>query len=51
MEVMPEHVHLIIDANPKRGAYYVVNRIKGYTCSQGRVFQNLKESFQPYGRI
>ena len=31
MEVMPDHVHLLIDVNPKRGVYYVVNRIKGYT--------------------
>ena len=26
MEVMPDHVHLLIDVNPKRGVYYVVNR-------------------------
>jgi putative transposase len=31
MEVMSDHVHLLIDVNPKRGVYYVVNRIKGYT--------------------
>lgn len=31
MEVMPDHVHLLIDVNPKVGVYYVVNRIKGYT--------------------
>ncbi|MGC9124258.1 MAG: IS200/IS605 family transposase [Thermoplasmata archaeon] len=31
MEVMPDQVHLLIDVNSKRGVYYVVNRIKGYT--------------------
>lgn len=31
MEVMPDHVHLLIDVNPRMGVYHVVNRIKGYT--------------------
>jgi Transposase and inactivated derivatives len=31
MEVMPDHVHHLIDVNTKKGVYYVVNRIKGYT--------------------
>ena len=31
MEIMPDHVHLLIDVNPKIGVYQVVNRIKGYT--------------------
>ena len=31
MEVMPDHVHLLIDVNPRIGVYYVVSRIKGYT--------------------
>ena len=31
IEVMPDHLHLLIDVNPKKGVYYVVNRIKGYT--------------------
>src|SRR5271157_4073233 len=31
MEVMPDHVHLILDVNPKDGVYNVVNAIKGYT--------------------
>ena len=30
MEVMPDHLHLLIDVNPKKGVYYM-NRIKGYT--------------------
>jgi len=31
MEVMPDHVHLLIDVDPKKGVYYAVNRIKGHT--------------------
>jgi putative transposase len=31
MEVMPDHVHLLIDVNPRSGVYHVVNAIKGYT--------------------
>ena len=31
MEVMPDQVYHLIDVNHKRGVYYVVNRIKGYT--------------------
>jgi len=31
MEVMPDHVHLLIDINPKCGVYHVVNQIKGYS--------------------
>lgn len=31
MEIMPDHVHLIIDANPKIGIFSVVSKIKGYT--------------------
>ena len=31
MEVMPDQVYQLIDVNHKRGVYYVVNRIKGYT--------------------
>ena len=30
MEIMPEHVHLLLDVNPKVGIYNVVNHIKGY---------------------
>jgi putative transposase len=30
MEVMPEHVHLLLDIDPKVGVYNVVNHIKGY---------------------
>ncbi len=31
MEIMPDHVHLLLDVNPKLGVYHVVNRIKGYS--------------------
>ncbi|MHB1493110.1 MAG: IS200/IS605 family transposase [Thermoplasmataceae archaeon] len=33
MEVMPDHVHLLIDVNPKLGVYHVVNQIKRYSSS------------------
>lgn len=31
MEIMPEHVHLLLDVNPKVGIYNVINHIKGYS--------------------
>ena len=31
MEVMPDHVHLLIDSNPKVGIYTQINKIKGCT--------------------
>lgn len=31
MEVMPDHVHLLLDINPKIGVYPVLSKIKGYT--------------------
>ena len=31
MEIMPDHVHLLLDVNPKIGVFRVVNKIKGYT--------------------
>lgn len=30
-EVMPDHVHLLLSVNPKKGVYSVVSKIKGYT--------------------
>lgn len=36
MEVMPDHVHLILSVNPKNGIYAVVSKIKGYTSNQLR---------------
>ena len=32
MEVMPDHVHLLLDADPTVGINVVVSRIKGYTA-------------------
>lgn len=37
MEVMPDHVHLLLDINPKVGVFYIVNQIKGYTS---RIIRN-----------
>lgn len=31
MEVMPDHVHILIDCNPRFGIMNVVNKIKGIT--------------------
>jgi putative transposase len=31
MEIMLDHVHLLLDSNPKIGIYNQVNQIKGYT--------------------
>ncbi|MDL1957074.1 MAG: IS200/IS605 family transposase [Candidatus Desulfofervidus auxilii] len=39
MEVMPDHVHLLLDVNPKIGIYRIVSKIKGYTS------KTLREEF------
>lgn len=31
METMEDHVHLLLDVNPKKGIYSIVCKIKGYT--------------------
>jgi len=36
MEVMPNHVHLLLDVNPKVGIFTIVNHIKGYTSHELR---------------
>jgi putative transposase len=36
MEVMPDHVHLLLDVNPKYGIYDIVNHIKGFTSHELR---------------
>lgn len=36
MEIMPDHVHLLLDVNPKMGVFTVVNHIKGYTSHELR---------------
>lgn len=33
IEIMPDHVHLLIESNPKYGIYKQVNQIKGYTSN------------------
>jgi len=33
MEVMPDHVHLLIDVDPKMGIWSVISKIKGYTSN------------------
>jgi putative transposase len=32
MEIMPEHVHLLLDINPQVGVMKVISKIKGYTA-------------------
>ena len=34
--VMPDHVHLLLDVNPKHGIYDIVNHIKGFTSHELR---------------
>ncbi len=36
MEVMPDHVHLLLDVDPKIGIYSVITKIKGYSSKQLR---------------
>lgn len=31
MEIMPDHVHLLMDVNPKLGIFPIIGRIKGYS--------------------
>jgi len=33
METMEDHVHLLLDSNPKEGVFNQVNHIKGYTSN------------------
>jgi putative transposase len=36
MEVMPDHVHLLLDVDPRIGIHAVVGKIKGYTSHELR---------------
>jgi len=36
MEVMPDHVHLLLDIDPRVGVHTVVAKIKGYTSHELR---------------
>ena len=43
IEVMPDHVHILIDVDPRIGVVGIVGRIKGYTSHTLRKeFQHLK---------
>ncbi|MBU2613924.1 IS200/IS605 family transposase [Patescibacteria group bacterium] len=43
MDVMPDHIHFLVDVNPKIGVYSIVSKIKGYTSHQLREeFPSLK---------
>jgi putative transposase len=43
-EVMPDHIHLLLDVSPKVGVYPVVSKIKGFLSSQLRKeFPSLKK--------
>jgi putative transposase len=33
MEIMPEHVHLLLDVNPQIGVIKIIGQIKGYTAN------------------
>jgi len=37
IEVMPDHVHMILDVNPKIGIFSIVSKIKGYTSRELRL--------------
>jgi len=51
MEIMPDHVHLLLDADPQVGIVSIVGKIKGYTS---HVLRNeypwLKNVFLAFGR-
>lgn len=36
MEIMPDHVHLLIDINPQIGINAIIGKIKGYTSNSLR---------------
>jgi len=43
MDIMPDHVHLLLDVNPQIGIIKVVSKIKGYTAHELRKeFPHLK---------
>ena len=44
MEIMPEHVHLLLDIDPRVGVNTVVGKIKGFTSHELREkFPHLKK--------
>ena len=43
-EIMPEHVHLLLDVDPRVGVHQIVTKIKGYTSRELRcLFPHLKK--------
>lgn len=43
MEIMPDHVHLLLDVNPQVGVLQVISKIKGFTAHELRKeFPSLK---------
>lgn len=43
LEIMPDHVHIILDVDPRLGISDIVGKIKGYTAHQLRMeFPKLK---------
>jgi REP element-mobilizing transposase RayT len=45
MEVMPDHVHLLLDVDPRKGIHQIVGRIKGYTAP--RIAQRVSLAEEP----
>ena len=44
LEIMPDHVHLLLSVNPQEGVYRIVGQIKGYTSNTLRnEFPELKK--------
>jgi len=44
MEIMADHVHLLLDINPHQGIYKIIGEIKGYTSNVLRTeFPELKK--------
>lgn len=49
---MPDHVHLLLDVNPRVGIYRVVSNIKGYSSKELREeFDTLKSKLPTLGSI
>jgi putative transposase len=44
MEIMPDHVHLLLDVNPRMGVFDLINKIKGYSSHVLRIeYPSLKK--------
>ena len=50
MEVMPDHVHLLLDADPRIGMHKIVSQIKGWTSRAiGKEFPFVKRKLPSLG--